>query len=493
MPRSDSTNLFRLLLSAFVFVFLFAPTHASDDGGRWTANDPCPSTIHATIPGGSSFSTYKAVHKAMRICNNITELHMRTTGGSCTEWADGYSLPFKLDGSDRYLSAPHVLSLEEYEFDSSEWRGICPGYPHWSNEDGSWPMSSSTSSVITWTTDLVYGSRWHFDLLVYGMKNIVGWDVFTPWWHWWNSGMSQKWYDQRHLPAERRSMDNMELWVEAMDFSKVHTLSINELQMHPKGKGLYESLPPALVGLDSLSIHGRWIDWRTELEKWEAAPGPLPKNKWSTSPPPRALDFILAVRPSLKSLTWVRSGTCCEDVFNRVLEYHGSSLKQLEWTNPEIDFSPRPILSLDQFRSLGKWAPELTNLTIDLQRVDEDWPGEQLKVIAETLPKLTNLVIYLNMQDEAAAINKTIYTPEEQLMAKPALNTEAALDMIQTLRYSKAGDKLDTVEFRQGDWVSSTNAIYHWMDGKKDWVKCNMLGQDRLPECEAGHYDWWAD
>ncbi|KAI1064283.1 hypothetical protein LB506_008075 [Fusarium annulatum] len=107
----------------------------------------------------------------------------------------------------------------------------------------------------------------------------------------------------------------MQLWLDAMDFSKLHTLSIEYGNTRPEGKSLLVNLPRALTGLENLSI-----------QEWEAAPGPLPKNKWSSSPPPPALDFILTLPPTLKKLIWKESETVHEDIFNPVLKHHGSSL-----------------------------------------------------------------------------------------------------------------------------------------------------------------------
>jgi hypothetical protein len=107
-------------------------------------------------------------------------------------------------------------------------------------------------------------------------KYAIGLEDYSTWW---GHGKAQRWYDQRHIPIERLSMDNMQLWLEAMDFSEVHSLSIEDTSTRPEGKVLLVRLPPALTGLKTLSIQGRWLKWRTYLAEWEASPGPLPKNK----------------------------------------------------------------------------------------------------------------------------------------------------------------------------------------------------------------------
>ncbi|KAF5972038.1 Unsaturated glucuronyl hydrolase [Fusarium bulbicola] len=258
----------------------------------------------------------------------------------------------------------------------------------------------------------------------------------------------------------------MQLWLEAMDFSKVHTLSIANGNTWPEGKGLLVNLPPVLTRLENLSIQGRWLNWRTHLAEWEAAPGPLPKNKWSSSPPPPARDFILAIPPSLKKLIWKESETGQEDIFNPILKHHGSTLQHLEWTNHERGFKPRPILTQDQLRSLGEWAPGLSSLTIDLERRNGTLPQEELKILAGALPKLRSLAVHLNLLDEGLLMNNTGYDDKKKHASDPVLDAEKGLDLFQGLRNAKVGEKLDSVEFLQGEWTN-------------DWPFGQSLGEDR--------------
>ncbi|KAF5716834.1 cytochrome p450 monooxygenase [Fusarium mundagurra] len=451
MSHLESKRCFTLFIP-LVFTLLLTLATAQGDSQPWTPKDPCPTVIHANIPSSydnpKPFGTYGAVHNAMKTCTNITELELFNNGGDCTEHPDGWNLPFKIDGSDRYRSALHKLSIQTYEFDASEWEDIRPEIG-WANEDGTWPVSNSTNFVIRWTTDLFYRSRWHFDRIVYDIQYAIG---VTEYSRWRDFGRAQRWYDQRHMSTERLSMDNMQLWLGAMDFSKLHTLSIEDSYRRPKGKGLLVDLPAALTGLETLSIRGRWLSWREYLKQWEDTPGPLPKNKWSSTPPPPARDFILALRP-LKNLTWTESGTFQEDVFDPVLKHHGPALKHLEWTNAEYGFRPRPNISDRQLQSLGTWAPGLTSLTIDLER---SWASNQLKTIAEGLPELRKLVVYLNLLDEGLLLNGTSSAVRKKHALESVLSVEDGLDMFQTLNSFKVGEMFDTVEFRQGDWAQQS-------------------------------------
>ncbi|KAF4335145.1 cytochrome p450 monooxygenase [Fusarium beomiforme] len=473
-----------MLFLPVVFAVLFAFANAWKEVPLWTSKDPCPTTIRAVIPSNTPFGRWVAVHDAMKACSNITELELRMVGGSCTEHPDGWNLPFKTDGSDWYLSAPKVLSLYEYDFHESEWEKIRPGAPHWANDDGTWPVSNSTNSAIRWVTDMFYRSRWNIDQMTYNFKYATGLAEYSKWW---GHGKGQRWYDQRYVPIERLSMDNMQHWLEAMDFSKVHTLSIEDAGTHPRGKGLLVDLPPALTGLENLSINGRWLDWRTYLAEWEAAPGPLPKNKWLSSPPPPARDFILALPPSLKNLTWTQSGTVEEEVFDSVLKHHGPLLKHLEWTNEERVHKLRPILSDDQLKSLGKWAPGLTSLAIDLERRNGTWPHNQLKMISESLPNLRSLVVYLNLLDGDRLANSTGSENKKKYLPESILDIEEGLELFQAVKKSKVGEKLETVEFRQVDWADD----WPWerdLWGDRFWVRCwdVEMGEGTAVRCKSG-------
>ncbi|KAH6950246.1 hypothetical protein DER45DRAFT_580260 [Fusarium avenaceum] len=474
-----------ILMMPLAFSLLFAFASAWHEVPLWTVKDPCPSAIRAIVPSNRPFGRWRPVHDAMRTCSSITELELRMVGPSCTEHPDGWNLPFRTDGSDRYLSAPQVLSFSNYEFHESEWENIRAGTPQWANKDGSWPVSNSTSSIAQWATNMFYRSRWHIDQMTYRYKYAIGQADYSTWW---GHGKAQRWYNQRNIPVERLSKDNMQLWLEAMDFSKVRTLSIEDTGTHPEGKGLLIHLPPTLTGLETLSIQGRWLNWRTYLAEWEAAPGPLPKNKWSSSPPPPARDFILALPPSLKNLTWMESGTVQEDVFGSVIKHHGPSLQHLKWTNRERAFKPRPILTDNQLESLGKWAPGLTSLNIDLHLDNWTLPQEKLEILSKALPNLRNLVINLNLLDGGLPMSGASVAERENQKLKSAVDEDEAFALFQGLRKSKDGEKLDSIEFRQGDWTDEWPFVEEiWED--RFWVKCWVAEEDGRPvsSCKSGH------
>ncbi|KAK7430661.1 hypothetical protein QQZ08_002704 [Neonectria magnoliae] len=481
-----------------VFACVLTPAVASDKP-HWTRRDPCPTKIVAVFPTDVPFGTHDAIHEAMKICSNITELDLSPAGHSCEHPVLRWNLPFALDGSDRYLSSLRVLALEAYDFDDVEWQEIAASRPHWSNEDGSWPVSSSSSPSIVLATEIFYHARWWIERAQYYLARFFDPMNYSPW----ELDKAPRWYKWSSVPIAQRSKGNMELWLDAMDFSQVHTLSIKEYySLKPKGHDLLHRLPAALPSLRSLTIRGRWVDWKTELEMWEAAPGPLPKNKWKTPRRPRAGDFILALpASSLTNLIWTDSETCDAYVFDVVLQHHGASLRQLAWTNAELEIDPRPTLSMDQLRSLGRWAPELTSLTIDLNRENQDWPREKLKSLARSLPKLTHLTINLNLHTtdgknsiSESNLQKNIPSKPESL-TRPFLNAESVREMLHLLLESQTSKNLETVTFREGNWegpeLGAGRIGEGWIEGVRAWVTCRIPGPDELRNesdswCRAG-------
>ncbi|KAM0395349.1 hypothetical protein ACHAQC_005198 [Fusarium culmorum] len=484
------------LLLIVVSLFSLLVT-AGEEPKQWTPDDPCPTSIDAIIPNyrtKSEFGTFEGVHEALKTCPNISELHM-----NCRYGSRRHRLPFRLDGSERYISRPQILSLTGYEFDHDEWSDIRPrgthptfGNPVWPN-DGIWPVSSSTNPVVIWVVEMFYRARWQWECLQGFMAHLglLPWPLHSDIWKY--EGYSKEWYSQRHTPAERRSIENIQRWLEAMDFSQIHSLTISEYLNVPLGKGVYRDLPRALTGLKTLKVEGQWINPRYETlsnNQYEDREYPSPENNWLEPLLPPALDFITAVYPTLESLTWTDSGPVKNEAFEAILKHHGSSLKYLEWTNTELKPS---FFSEEQIRSLGEWARGLTNLTINLGRVDDVWPWKHLKAVAESLPKLKNLTIYLNMYDESSNFDSWA---GDLLPAKLPLTKEASLDMFNLLNLFKTGDKIQNVEFRQGDWEAPTDGPKIWegdwaIRGPRMWTKCTLDVQRKWskPTCEEGHED----
>ncbi|KAF5005547.1 hypothetical protein FDECE_8018 [Fusarium decemcellulare] len=421
-PAASSNLLMRFLLVPLV---AFIPcTHAHLPFFQ----DSCPTKIEAIIPHGSPFDTnpfddIHAVHNAMKRCKTVTELNIRVGSLGCTDVFVRFDLPFALDGSDKYLSIPRVLRLEGYEFDNIEWQSITPDHLSWAKEDGN--------------------RSYHALLFVDWIK--AQWDPMNHWY--WFSGHAKAWYKWRHVSEAQRSKDNLALWLDAMDFSRIDTLSVKESRnvlIKPNGTTFFDRLPKELTSLKSLTVGGRWDDEESDDYTQD-----------EPSRPPKALDFILAFpSESLTSLAWTESGTCDDAIFEAVLQHHGASLKYLEWTSSELDYHPRPMLSTSQLQSLRNRTPQLTDLTIDLKRENNDWPYGKLTAIAQSLPNLVNLTIYFNLEAEqtknkTAIISYTDFRNFERLpLAQPLLTADAGRKMFRrlensTLKWLGLGRKLE--------------------------------------------------
>jgi hypothetical protein len=68
------------------------------------------------------FSSMAEIHAALLKCPDVQVLQVRTAFSGCSEEPDRFNnFPFDIGGTDRYASAPVLLSLNGYEFDRSDW------------------------------------------------------------------------------------------------------------------------------------------------------------------------------------------------------------------------------------------------------------------------------------------------------------------------------------------------------------------------------------
>lgn len=439
----------------------------------WTRRDPCPTEIRVTIPNpqasyigivsrfhyynggiwypgryepprGSLFTTVSEVHDCLVACRaNVTALDLRVALMGCSEWPDRWNLPFDLAGTDEF-PALEELSLEGYDFREQEWYRVAPKKGYQSSE---WLIDRAT---LLFSDAIKSYFKWFF------------------------------------LPDAQRLKTNLELWLDAMDFSKLRTLTLkDDGTTKMSGDALVKRLPEALKGLTSLTITG---SWRRRRDGEDAG--------WP------ARDFILNLSPeaSLAHLSWVDGSMCDDDVVEAVLQRHGSSLTGLEWRNSEAVVSERPVFSVDQLRRLSSLAPNLKSLSIDMNRKKNAWPERDLEALAGSLPRLTNLTIYWELQSDCrrAAASKDPYMvggcdeacngPDQ--LAAPRLDETSGEALFHLLRRAKTGEELTSVTFRAGDFSRPWDGpIYfpEWLEGRKVWVECSVLREDgsRKGEGEA--------
>ncbi|KAK1715498.1 uncharacterized protein BDZ83DRAFT_756283 [Colletotrichum acutatum] len=199
----------------------------------------CPSSseLRVTIPpshqspSNADYKSLDEVHDALTHCPNITSLNLRVGEIGCVGEPDRWSLPLDPAGTSRYFPVLDTLSLEKYQF---------------------------------YDTDGDY------------LRPLRGWTHLSAWiW----SGGAFGWVKWGLLTEDQRSVNNIELWLDAMDFSKIRNLSI--LDYDGPLETLVESkLPQSLPSLRTL-----------RLER-------------STT-----VDFALSLPPhSLHSLSWLDAG-----------------------------------------------------------------------------------------------------------------------------------------------------------------------------------------
>ncbi|KAI8281196.1 hypothetical protein K4K60_004385 [Colletotrichum sp. SAR11_57] len=297
----------------------------------------------------------------------------------CVGFPERWSLPLDPAGGTKYASAIQDLSLDGYNFGDS---------------------------------DLNYIS-------------LDGWDHTL---HWITSGNAYKFLKWRLLPRDQRAKTNLELWLEAMDFSQLQSLSIRCDSCRDSSTDLVAKLlAPKLPSLRSLSVEG-----------------------------PDMLDFILALPAgSPNQFTWIEP-QYSEEMLRLILEHHGSSLAGLEWRSAETLYRPRSLLPMPILQDIGRLAPRLKALTIDLNRHNTSWPLDDMATLMKSIPDtLSNLTIYFEMASEYrrqkndfdwGGRGETI-----EKFAQPLLNSTTARELAHFLR-DRDGQSLEQVEFFAGDW-----------------------------------------
>lgn len=459
----------------------------------WSKGDPCPTEIRVTIPNAdthkagregmsrfsywdfgylnfgyyddeneddeprpASFATVAEVHEALVSCPDVKVLDLRTAMLGCTDMPDRDNLPFNLAGGETY-PALEELSLDGYYFTEREWNIVEPTQTL--QLPGGLPVPDEIPAQQPLQEDEVNDESW-----------------LRHWAGWFSSGKARRYMAWRRLSAEQRAKTNLELWFDAMDFSKIHSLAIKEDQRNTDA-ALVERLPSMLTSLRSLSLVGGWRD------------GENPKD----GDPWPARDFILNVSPEapLTHLSWMEAGTTDDEIFTDILKRHGSTLTSLEWRNSEMEMPRRPMLSSEQIRKLATLAPSLQSLSIDMNRKNGLWPGE-ISLLANSLPRLTNLTVYFEFQSECRLKWNTWWQYKESELppcegadqvAHPLLKVSSATDLFKKLRLARKreDEELTTVTFRQGDWTRPYDGplqMPEWLERKRIWVECSVLNED---------------
>ncbi|EFQ36461.1 hypothetical protein CGRA01v4_10447 [Colletotrichum graminicola] len=369
----------------------------------------CPTYIETHYgrrePGDPFLATMRDVHDTLSRCPDIKSLKLRVTALGCSEHPDRWSFPFDLAGSSRYSSVLDALDLEGYHFDDSAWAEV--SQPPWST-----------------------GSRF--------------WDAIK----WLGSGRVRDWLRWLPLSPEQKAKTNLDLWLDAMEFSHVRELSLKGMWRRSPD---LRALASQLKSLRSLTVRGG---------------GP-----W-------ARDLILALpENSLTSLTWQSSDETGASV-PPILRRHAQSLTSLEWREPESNYRQRKVMTPGELAELGLMVPNLERLTLDV----------------------VNVTVFLEIASECRRqldSSSTGYSgprwredePERcgglESMAQPLLDRPGASTLFEFLREKKVGAELTKAVSYAGDWERPWDgalAEESWLDGRQAFMVCEALVDDDVPE-----------
>ncbi|CAO2649788.1 Nn.00g010800.m01.CDS01 [Neocucurbitaria sp. VM-36] len=404
----------------------------------WTSGDKCPEIINVVISSDRcsqygehctdepQLSTMDAVHAALISCHNITSLDLRVTGLGCSEWPSRWNFPFHPAGGEQY---PHLkrLRLEGYRWDANgreDW-----WFPKWDYGLGYWIYDAS---------------------------------------RWLHRGHWRTWAEWRSLPQEQRAKSNFALWIDAMDWSEVEELWIDN--MTPE---VLSILPPYLNSLQKLET--------------------------------TSLDFIQTLpNNTLTDLAWI--GPSQPQDLPTILAHQGASIRNLEFRCPELScpsFHPELDFSL-----ISSAAPYLTHLSIDVPR-NGTWPLESLQAIA-AIPQLQKADLYMNIQSpcsqqilddynsayrEYEREHGKDYCKGEERFQKPWLEETIALELFEYMRENKVGDGLEQVTFWVGDWMRPWDGPLYfpsWVEGRRAKAVCTARVGNETEKCvfEVGERYW---
>ncbi|KAK4186747.1 hypothetical protein QBC35DRAFT_500424 [Podospora australis] len=399
----------------------------------WSPDQPCPTEISANIPygnRGARFLRIEAVHAAMLLCPGVKTLKIHGDDFSgCEPTSLRLTLPFKPNGGERYPSAPEVLTLDGYASDGGDFKDGEPFLPV-KHKPPAWYAGWNEQRVLAFSQN---------DSEVVKMGTAES--EQTP-----LSGSS--------APPKQKS--NWELWIDAMDFSRIHTLTFQTTgtsSPYALTDEVASLLPSKLSSLKRLNLQdavgSKFISSLppNSLQHlgWRNAWGPS-KDKYCGSWIPECLQFPR------------HDGEASP--LGLVLEHTGASLTSLYFHVDDGPDTLPPVLYLDEIQQLVRLAPKLESLALDLRRKDGDWPWDELTVLAENLPHLVNLTIHFDLGSPEAYEWKQLPYHEmrekevnESWLAEPTLTNITAEEVARFVWTHNAGSKLERLNLRAGDWA----------------------------------------
>jgi hypothetical protein len=356
----------------------------------WTPNDPCPTSIKATIvadpcrsdvcnPDRFAFTTLDSVHSALITCPNISSLDLGIHG-SCSTWPDRRNLPLSPLGGEKYPNI-RTLKVEGYEWD------------RWHDHD-------------TWT-----GPK----CLAPGKL-----ECFMDTLYWFYQGHWMSWLKWRTQPKEQRDKTNAELWLDAMDWTKIEELSVDRV-------------PPSVQKILSQSHSLRKLN-TTDIR------------------------LIYSLRENtLTHFSYVNGEYSYADLHELMLD-QCESLKSLEirWNGAHLPM--RYAYQLDNdITNVAHCTKRLNHLSMNVLQNVTTSPLSTLEKIA-SIPTLREADLWFEIRDGPQGqwgLDVTKFSDRDEWAENataPLLDGKSALRLFQYMREKKQGKELERTNFWVGDW-----------------------------------------
>ncbi|WQF89787.1 hypothetical protein CDEST_14801 [Colletotrichum destructivum] len=434
----------------------------------------CPTEIHATIPHHiipvmdpepRRTQTLDEIHSTLESCANITTLDLEFTHVGCQEGPERWSLPFSPSGRTRYATAAlESLSLSSYDLGDTEAKQISYLPVPWYEEQS----TRLSARLPTWL-------RW-----------------------WLVTDNTRRWLAWRLLPPAQRHKTNVELWVDAMDFSRVRNLSITDKARNGQTVApdiLATTLAPRLPSLRSLRVEG---------------------------PEFRPLVVDAAPAGMLEVLSWISPGAAAYAQLEATLERQGARLAELEWRTPESLERVRPAIPTATLARLAELAPRLESLAIDVNRNGTTWPWDEFRALARGAPgTLRTVSLYLEMASECRRQNtndgdyswgvRRHRMDDEnidnngteaaaaaactglQQYAMPLLSEATSREVAEFLR-ANGIPALKQVNLYAGSWrepYRGSAFIESTLESERAWSRCQVPKGDGEIVCHGGYVGGW--
>ncbi|KAI9707968.1 MAG: hypothetical protein M1820_004387 [Bogoriella megaspora] len=399
----------------------------------WTPAIDCPASINATLPrrninktpaGDYAFPKSTTIHNALTTCPNIESLNLRIATLGCTGHPDRWSLPFNLSGGDNYPPLKY-LSLERYHFYTRDFEGVRPP------------------------------------------KGIPGWDTYwSDWVNWIFSDRARQWLEWRELPETQSNKTNAELWADAMDWSKLISLELHDIDSEP----FVTHIGPFLTGLKELTLHRFYSMDENSTHQW-----------FRTLPP-------------LRNFAWFNGRCKSLNALDPILERHGETLESLSIHGRGMS-GPGPYLSIPEIERIGKMAPNLKHLAIAVDR-NGTWPYDTLDAIANNSQLETADLWMQYVSEKGYNADKSPwedgyeyiediqyrYQENSTLYQKPLLDRPGIEELWKSMK-ARSNNGLKKVSFYAGDFTRSWDGPLYfrrWMEQLRVGWACDADGCEEV-------------